>query len=280
VISAVSSGSVIAAMYAYSDESFANFETRVIELLRHGLIGSIAKLALFSREAVGSIFTSVTAGLAALGASVVRTTVASTRLFATENRSEPHWRSGIQPPLRRWNSRTTAFAAALRALLFDDKSLNARRRNNMDVIFNACELRTGTAFRFGSKESGCWRFGKLRDNQISLALAVAASAAYPTLLPAIDERFTFVDRNGDERSSRVILTDGGAYDNLGLSSLEPGRSPDFSTNVFSLNYLICCDAGTGQFGDNVHPYFWPSRMRRAFETTFRRTLAESYGRLH
>jgi NTE family protein len=111
-------------------------------------------------------------------------------------------------------------------------------------------------------------------------LAVAASAAYPALLPASDLKFTFIDRNGNEQAHRVILTDGGAYDNLGLSCLEPERSPEFSMNVFSPDYLICCAAGTGQFENDIYPYFWPARMKRAFETTFRRTLTESYERLH
>ena len=37
VISSVSGGSVISAMYAYSSDSFQEFDARVVELLRRGL---------------------------------------------------------------------------------------------------------------------------------------------------------------------------------------------------------------------------------------------------
>jgi hypothetical protein len=40
-----------------------------------------------------------------------------------------------------------------------------------------CDLRTGTAFRFGSLASGSWRYGRVLDNNIAVAKAVAASAA-------------------------------------------------------------------------------------------------------
>jgi hypothetical protein len=90
------------------------------------------------------------------------------------------------------------------------------------LVVNATELRTGSAFRFGTLESGCWRWGKLHHNAVSIAHAVAASAAYPLFLPAIDETRTF-DKGGKLNNVRVILTDGGAYDNLGLGCLWPDR---------------------------------------------------------
>ena len=46
VISSVSGGSVIAAMYAYSNDSFSEFDARVVELLRRGLTGDILRAAL------------------------------------------------------------------------------------------------------------------------------------------------------------------------------------------------------------------------------------------
>ena len=153
-------------------------------------------------------------------------------------------------PLRRWRSRTTAFKDVLHYRLFGDSFLGDPTRNNIDIVINATELRTGSAFRFGSKESGCWRFGKLSDNKIPVAKAVAASAAYPALLPAIDEKHTFVDSKGFEAKKRIILTDGGVYDNLGISCLDPDKSTDYSFNVFKPEYIICCSAGQGIFKDN------------------------------
>ena len=72
-------------------------------------------------------------------------------------------------------------------------------------------------------ESGSWRWGKLHSNAVSVAHAVAGSAAYPLFLPAFDETLTF-DKNGELKHARVVLADGGIYDNLGLGCLWPDRS--------------------------------------------------------
>jgi NTE family protein len=117
------------------------------------------------------------------------------------------------------------------------------------------------------------------DNGILAAHAVAASAAYPALLPAIDRTFTF-ERNGVRTERRVLLTDGGVFENLGVSCLEPGRSEAISTNVFPVDYIISCDAGQGLLDDAPLPYAWPSRMSRAFESVFRKVQNATYGRLH
>ena len=34
-------------------------------------------------------------------------------------------------------------------------------RDSLDLVVNATELRTASAFRFGSRQSGCWRFGTI-----------------------------------------------------------------------------------------------------------------------
>ena len=60
---------------------------------------------------------------------------------------------------------------------------------------------------------------------------MTASAAYPTFLPALDEELPFDKRDGARRSERVVLTDGGVYDNLGLAPLWPDRDASISLNV-------------------------------------------------
>ena len=107
---------------------------------------------------------------------------------------------------------------------------------------------------------------------------MAESAAYPALLPAIDEVLT-LDRNGATRKRRVLLTDGGVYDNLGVTCLEPGSSGDVGYNRFTPEYIICCDAGPGIFQDNPVPYLWGPRMVRAFESVFRKAQNATQNRL-
>jgi NTE family protein len=186
----------------------------------------------------------------------------------------------IPPPFCRWFSRTSAFEDVLRRRLYGNKKISDSRRNDMNIVINACELRTGSAFRFGSRESGCWRFGIIKDNDIDVAHAVAASAAYPALLPAMDRKYRFMTKKGKIIKERVLLTDGGVFDNLGISCLEPGRSAEYSSNVFNPDYIICCAAGQGLFDKENYPYWWVPRMTRSFVTVHRKLHDYSYSRLH
>jgi hypothetical protein len=49
------------------------------------------------------------------------------------------------------------------------------------LVINTTELRTGSAFRFGTIESESWRSGKLHKNDVKVAHAPAASAAFRVL---------------------------------------------------------------------------------------------------
>lgn len=281
VISTVSGGSIIGAMYAYSNVPFEEFEKRVLSLLRQGLFRPIVYRLLLSPTLVKSVITMAISGMPAMGAEVLRWTLKKgTSILEKQDKGRLSWIDNIQPPLCRWSSRTSAFEAVLRHKLFGDMKVTDERRDAIDVIINSGELRTGSAFRFGSKESGCWRFGQVLDNDIQVAQAVAASAAYPVFLPAIDRTFTFVDRTSNQSLERVILTDGGVFDNLGITCLEPGRLSELSYNVFESDYIICCNAGQGLFSDHVHPYWLLSQMKRSFESIFRKTQDQGYQRLH
>ena len=152
-------------------------------------------------------------------------------------------------------------------------------RKDLGVVLNACDLRTGSAFRFGNLESGSWRYGAIKDNKVSVAQAVACSAAHPAFFPAMDFMKTFVQRNGHEQTHRVILSDGGLFDNLGTSCLMPGRSARFSTNVHEVDWIIVCDADEGLFEGSERPYWWTGRMRRSIDSMYRRTRSLERGRL-
>ena len=180
VISTVSGGSIIGAMYAYSNVPFEEFEKRVLSLLRQGLFRPIVYRLLLSPTLVKSVITMAVSGVPAMGAEVLRWTLKKgINLFEKQDKGKLSWIDNIQPPLCRWSSRTSAFEAALRHKLFGDMKVADERRDAIDIIINSGELRTGSAFRFGSEESGCWRFGQVLDNDVQVAQAVAASAAYP-----------------------------------------------------------------------------------------------------
>jgi len=245
------------------------------------LQSKIVRQALFSRRFLGAFLTSIIANSAAIGADLSRSLVSkSFHLLGRSRSAQPDWIKQIHAPFRRWVSRTTVFEDVLRQRVFADKILTDRRRDGIHVVINACDLRTGSAFRFGSKESGCWRFGKLPENNVSVAQAVAASAAYPPLLPAIDREFDFVDRNGKKTTERILLSDGGVFDNLGVTCLEPTRSSEFSYNVFRPQYIISCNAGIGLLDEREYPYWWMPRMIRSFESIFRKVQDSASERLH
>lgn len=264
VISAVSGGSVIAAMWSWTDEPFTEFDARVTNLLRHGLMGDITRRTLLSANTPRDVI-SLAAATAASALAVARNIARRAR----RNKRRPRPRR-TEPILRRWVTRTTAFEKVLATRLFGDGRLDQPARQ-LDVVINACELRSGTAFRFGTRESGSSRYGHLTDNNIPVAHAVAASAAYPIVLPAIDERIEFVGWDGQTRTERVLLTDGGVYDNLGISCLLPGRSRRHSTNVHPVDFIIAADAGHGTLDDDAYPMWWPTRTKRSFEAMYRKT---------
>jgi NTE family protein len=268
-------------MYGYSQGSFAEFDKSVVALLERGIQSDIARKLANPATAARTAGTIALAGTAAAAADIARLALDSaSSTFGLRSRELIRFTKKIQPPLRRWGSVTVAFEAALQDRLFGSMPITASRRGDFEIILNACELRSGSAFRFGSRESGCWRYGVIDGNAVELAHAVAASAAYPAFLPALDEVITFTDRHGVKRERRVLLTDGGVYDNLGVTCLEPGSAGEIGYNRFTPEYIICCDAGQGIFQDFPVPYLWGARMARAFESVFRKAQNATQNRLH
>ena len=271
VMSSVSGGSVIAGMYAYSAGSFQEFDERVAGLLRRGLQRDIISRTLRPGAVWKVLRDSVTASAWFIGSAL-------NRLVRAMMRTKVPICPG-PPPQRRY-SRSEAFRDVIADMYFGERLVCNVERNSLHTVINATELRTGSAFRFGSKQSGCWRFGTIEPQEVLVADAVAASAAYPILLPALDRVFQFTERDGTEEPRRVLLTDGGIYENLGVNPMEPGRASSISTNVFNPDYIISCDAGAGQFDDFRFPLRWPDRMKMSFNTIFRKVQDATRKRLH
>ncbi len=94
-----------------------------------------------------------------------------------------------------------------------------------DFVFNSTNLATGALLRFSRPYVADWRLGRLRDADISLATAVAASAAFPPPLSPLRLKLPTEgwDLEGAELTdpsyrAEVRLSDGGVYDNLGLET--------------------------------------------------------------
>ncbi|MEM9356267.1 MAG: patatin-like phospholipase family protein [Pseudomonadota bacterium] len=279
ILSSVSGGSVIAALYSYWDDPFDEFEARVRSQLRRGYVGGIARQTLFSSETPKILMTQLTAGLAAFAGATVGLLLKASTILGVSNVLAEQFAMKVHAPLLRRASRSTAFERHLKNSVFGDRTVDEVKRKNLNVIINATELRTGTAFRFGSTASGCWRYGSLVGKSPHVSKAVAASAAYPALLPSFHEDMTF-DKGGVLKEAQVVLTDGGVYDNLGITPILPGRSPEFTSHASGVDFIICCDASSGLPSGTSKPYGWISRMLGVVNTIHRRTHVLSYSLLH
>ena len=278
VLSSVSGGSVLAALWAYWDDDFEAFEQRVRQVLGTGFVGGIRRGVLWSAETPKILSTMLFAGAPALSIRILQ--IAFGLLGAAG--LKPYFGeriASLTPPFRRRASRTTAFARHLEKEIFRGQNVADVARPDLIVVFNATELRTLSAFRYASFGARCWRFGDVVDRDFSVGEAVAASAAFPLLLPSLDEEFTFL--NGEERRiHRVVITDGGVYDNLGIQPLLPGRDQRVSGPSTSVDFIICCNAGEGLASGGNIPYTFLSRLRASFLAVHRRQENLSQNMLH
>jgi NTE family protein len=93
-------------------------------------------------------------------------------------------------------------------------------------VINASNMQSGALWRFMRPYMRDWRVGEVQRPRLSLASAVAASSAFPPVLSPATLRLrptdftpgSGVDLQREPYTSRVILTDGGVYDNLGLET--------------------------------------------------------------
>ena len=258
VLSTISGGSVIGAYYAYTPgKTFAEFDSDICSFLRRG----------FQRD----IFLELARPTNLIRCGINFTATKVDGILAKAK--------GHQPGIRRFPSRTDMFHRVLQRDLFNGLTMKSPRRGDIDVVVGACELRKGTAFRFGNRRSGDWRHGEMVDGDVEVGFAAAASAAYPIFLPAFDRRWNFC-KGGKESEHRVLLTDGGVYDNLGLQVLEPGRDSNVSLHTFPCEYLIVCNAGQGQEAGGTVPSGFMPRVARSFEVVHRRVQDAAMHRLH
>jgi len=258
VISTISGGSVIGAYYAYTPQkSFSEFDADVCRFLRKGFQWSIA-------WELAKPWNLIWCG----------TNMVASKLSVALSKV-----AGSEPVVRRYPSRTDMFYKVLHREVFGDLKLNSPRRQNIDLVVGACELRKGSAFRFSNTKSGDWRHGELVNSDVDVSFAVAASAAYPIFLPPFDRTWRF-HKAGTETDHRVLITDGGVYDNLGLQVLEPGRDPNVSLHTFPCEYLIVCNAGQGQEAGASVPFGFLPRVARSFEIVHRRVQDSAMHRLH
>ena len=245
VVSGVSGGSLLAAMWAYGPERFDEFDDTVVTLLRKGLHSELIRRACTPH----ALWQTTASSLRALG-----------------------------PGQQRSYSRTDALVETFASREFGAKHLRDTTHAGLSTVISATDMTTGNAVRFGSTHSACSAHGQITE-EVSVAEAVAASAAFPLLFPALHRRYSFQRRDGSRHSRAVVMTDGGVYDNLGLAPLLPGRSTRHSLHVYDLDYIVAVDAGRGR-ADRTAARFMAGRLSQSFDIAHTKSQDATRSRIH
>jgi NTE family protein len=128
-----------------------------------------------------------------------------------------------------------------------------------DFVFKATNLQTGRVVRFQKRYLADYMIGCIMEPDIPLSTVVAASSAFPPVLSPVRIRLnpsSWMNLTGsryfnDINYKRELnLTDGGAYDNMGLESVD-----DF-------NPVIVSDAGKPFSVTETASGFWPKQLSR------------------
>jgi NTE family protein len=122
-----------------------------------------------------------------------------------------------------------------------------------DFVINASSAQTGVLFRFTKRFMADYRIGMISNPSVELAVAVAASSAFPPFLSPVKlilDGTSFrpdpdADLQKEPFTSNVILLDGGVYDNLGLETIQK----NYST-------ILVSDAGGKMQPDPNPNLFW------------------------
>jgi NTE family protein len=116
-------------------------------------------------------------------------------------------------------------AAAYRKYVFGETDLQ-QLPDRPRFVINATNVQTGALWRFSKPYMADYRVGMIRKPNVELAVAVAASSAFPPILSPLRLKVDPAGFDPAEQgplhtppyTSDVVLTDGGVYDNLGLET--------------------------------------------------------------
>jgi NTE family protein len=114
---------------------------------------------------------------------------------------------------------------AYREHLFGNATLQALPDKPRFVI-NATNVQSGALWRFSKPYMRDYRVGEVKEPKIELALAVAASSAFPPVLSPVVMKIdpeSFTPKSGQDLQEvpytrEVVLSDGGVYDNMGVET--------------------------------------------------------------
>lgn len=110
------------------------------------------------------------------------------------------------------------------------------------LVITTTELSSGRAFRTSREFMGSWDYGYVTPHpEASVGRAVAASAAVPVAFPPL--RMKTGDRGFPRKTpKRLVLVDGGVYDNIGLEWIQGWDASRRPPQAVETNFAIVINA--------------------------------------
>ncbi len=145
----------------------------------------------------------------------------------------------------------------------------ADQKDGPEFVFCATNMQTGVNWRMSRLRVGDYQVGYQPPDGLRVSEAVAASSAFPLAFPPLVLKFDPAKFAGgklvpgdNEMRERVVLTDGGVYDNLGL---EPVWKSHFN--------VIVSDGGKPMFMKEEQRGFVVNRLARCQEVESNQVVA-------
>jgi NTE family protein len=128
-------------------------------------------------------------------------------------------------------------------------------------VINATNIQTSALWRFSRPYMGDYRVGLIREPDVKLCSAVAASSAFPPILSPMTlpigqkvEPTKGADLNRAPYTKQAVLSDGGVYDNLGLETVKRFKT------------LLVSDAGQKIAPEEEPHHDWARHSLRILDT--------------
>ncbi len=165
-------------------------------------------------------------------------------------------------------------ARSYRKALFGEATLGdlPNEANAPRFIFYATSLQTGASVRFSKTFLRDYRLGRIDNPTVTLARTVAASSAFPPVLSPVNLDGNFGAWNTEEGNlpepmlsklrKKLVLTDGGVYDNMGLEAIYDRYET-----------VLVSDAGAPFEFDVTPSGAWLALTKRALDITCEQTRA-------
>ena len=133
-------------------------------------------------------------------------------------------------------------AKAYDSKLFLGATIQSLSDNSPDFLFYGTNYQTGSSLRIEKSAISDYKIGKYPNPDISMAKVVGISSAFPPVLSPVtlDTDPSKWERTPDSQHfddvdlrKKLMLTDGGLYDNMGLEAIWKGN----------YSHVLVCDAG-------------------------------------